>query len=72
MVMLVVRIELDKSKENYQAVMQALAAFDIASAAWEDGQQPQGNMSVSGKTDPNDLGAAVSAAVDRLRRRSGY
>lgn len=65
-----VKIEIDKSKENYQAVLSALEAFDIASASWEDkATEYKVETSLSGKTDPNDLSAAVSAAVDRQQRK---
>lgn len=69
--MLVIKIELDKSKENYQAVVQALEGFDIASVAWEDGVQQAAPSFQSGKTDPADLAANVSAAVDSLRSKGG-
>lgn len=70
--MLIVKIELDKSKENYLAVMNALAEFDIASASWDDGVSPQVDYKVkSGQTDPSDLGAALSAATNFLRSRHG-
>lgn len=65
-----VKIELDKNKENYQAVLAALAEFDIASASWEDALDYKVEASLSGKTDPSDLSAAVSAAVNQQARKS--
>lgn len=70
--MLYVKIDLEKNKENLQAVLAALAEFDIASASWEDSP---GTVDVS--VDPKlraaskggDLGAAVSAALDQAHRR---
>lgn len=68
--MLVIRLELEKSKENYQAVVKALEGFDIASASWEDEVKQAAKSTQSGKTDPGDLAANLSAAVDSLRNNS--
>jgi hypothetical protein len=67
--MLVVRIEIDKSKENYQAVMEALAAFDIASAGWENGQD-KAKPPRSGHTDPSDLSTGLSEAINYLKNQN--
>lgn len=69
---LTVKIEIDKSKENYQAVIKALEAFDIASASWEDeSKAPQVGVDYKIKTasKDGDPAAAVSAAVDRVKQR---
>ncbi len=69
---LTINIELEKSKENYQAVIDALAEFDIASTSWEDASKP-----VEVKADPSvrmdkniDPAGALSQAVDRAKRRA--
>lgn len=66
-----VRIELDKSKENYQAVLAALEAFDIASASWEDRLDHGVEVALSGRTEPSDLTAAVSAAINQHEKKLG-
>lgn len=69
--MLIVKIEIDKSKENYQAIVAALAKFDIASAEWETAQADVLKPEIkSGHTDPSDLGTALSAATEFLRNRN--
>lgn len=68
--MLVVRIEIDKSKENYQAVVAALAEFDIVGAEWQTEATQLKPEIKSGHTDPGDLGTALSAATEFLRNRN--
>lgn len=71
--MLYIKIDIEKNKENLQAVMAALAEFDIISASWEE----PGAVDVS--VDPKlraankggDLSAQVSAALDQAHRRRG-
>ena len=67
---LTVRLEIDKNKENYRAVMDALAEFDIASASWEDRHQEPDKRIRSGQSDPGDLSSAVSAAVTQAQNNS--
>lgn len=66
--MLVVKLELDKSKENYQAVMAALAEFDIASTSWEDGSV---NLDYKSGRTGDDLSSAVSDIISRAARGRG-
>jgi hypothetical protein len=68
--MLNIKIDIEQSKENYQAVVQALADFDIVSASWEGNQDGNHTVTVSGTTDPHDMGKNLSAIVDKLEGRS--
>lgn len=66
---LTVKIEIDKNKENYQAVLKALEEFDIASASWEDDKAPAVKVDQSARMDKNvDPAGALSQAIDRVRR----
>jgi hypothetical protein len=67
--MLVLKIELEQNKENYQAVLKALEEFDILSASWEDASAKP-KVVVTGKTDDGDMAAKLSAALDRSHRRN--
>lgn len=68
--MLVIKIEIEKNTENLQAALKALEAFDIASAAWEDEVKVEQKIDAKLRTgEAGDLGAAVSAAADRMVRR---
>jgi len=69
---LTINIELDKTKENYQAVMDALAEFDIASTSWEDAtKKPEVKVDPSVRMDKNiDPAGSLSQAIDRARRRA--
>jgi hypothetical protein len=64
---MVIKIDLEKSRENYQAVVDALAEFDIVSAAWET-ERTTAPVAQSGKTG-DDLGANLSAAIGRVSKR---
>lgn len=69
--MLVVKIDTEKNKGNYQAVLKALEEFDIISASWETEQDIRVNIDPklkSGATD-GDLGAALSGALNSFIRR---
>lgn len=68
---LTVKIELEKNKESMQAVLTALSDFELSGVSWQDDVQYKTEASLSGKTDPGDLSAAVSAAVDRQQRNMG-
>lgn len=62
---LVVKLELEKNKENYQAVLKALEEFDIASASWEDEVAAQ-QVQVTVPKDSADIGSKLSAAITRI------
>lgn len=65
-----VKIEIEKSKENYQAVVNALSEFDVSSVAWEDESTTEVKVDPSVRMDRNiDIAASVSQAIDRSRRR---
>lgn len=65
--MLVVKIELEKNKESYQAVLKALEGLDILSASWEDESVPvQTQISATAPKGEADLASKVSAAVNRI------
>lgn len=72
---LTVKIEIEKDKDNYQAVVKALEGFDIASVAWEDeSKAPEVavDYKIKSAAKDGDPSATLSAAVDRvMRRRSG-
>lgn len=59
MVTLVVKLSLEQTNENYQAVVDALAAYNILSASWEEPKS-------SGRSG-DDLGSSLSQAIDKLR-----
>jgi len=64
--MLVIKIDAEKNKDNYKAVLAALADFDVVSAAWEtDTPQPTSPDIKSGRSG-DGLSSAVSAAVKLL------
>ena len=70
--MLVVKLDVEKNKENYYDVIERLKDLDIVSVAWEDEVKATGGAR-SGKSDPTDLASTLSAAVNSLRnRQSGY
>ena len=62
--MLVIKIDIEKSKENYQKIIDLLADYDISSAAWETNRP--------GSTRPagDDLGSRLSQAIDKVRPES--
>lgn len=67
--MLVIRLELDKSKENYQAAMKALEDFEILSASWEDEAAPvQTKITATIPKDDGDLGSKLSNALSRINK----
>lgn len=67
--MLTIKLELDKNKENYKAVMEALADFDIVSASWDGvGSEEVKIEAKSGRTGDN-LSEAISAAVNAFGNR---
>lgn len=59
MVTLIVKLGLDQTNENYQAVVDALAPFNILSASWEEPKS-------TGRSG-DDLGNNLSQAIDKLR-----
>lgn len=68
--MLVIRIDIEKNKENYQAVMAALADFDVDSTAWEDVNSQVKVEAKSARTG-DDLSSAISAAINAVGRSRG-
>ena len=67
MVILVVRLEVEKTKENYQAVVDALAEYDVASVGWETDSKPAPKSGQTG----SDLGTNLSEAINRVRSGQG-
>lgn len=63
---LVIKVDIEKNKENYQAVADLLAELDIISMAWED-DASETKPRATGK--PADLASSVSSAVDRMIER---
>jgi hypothetical protein len=65
--MLIIKLDVEKTKENYTAAVAALADFDIASVSWET--DPIVAQQVKGKSSDN-LSDAVSAALKLMERRT--
>lgn len=65
--MLVVKIEVERNKENYKAVMEALADFDVEYAAWEN-PSPDTKIDAKSARTGDDLSSAISAAVNAFGR----
>lgn len=67
---LTVKIEIDKTQENFLAVLKALETFDIASASWEDeSKAPVVKVDQAARMDKSvDPAGALSQAIDRARR----
>lgn len=67
--MLTIKLELDKNKENYQAVLAALSEFDIVSAAWDDVENTETKIAAKSGRSGEDLSSAISAAVNAFGNR---
>jgi len=64
---LVIKIDTEKNKENYNGVLTALSDYDVVSAAWEtDEPAKQAPAEVRSARSGSDLGTAVSAAIKLL------
>lgn len=61
--MLVIRIDAEKNKETFHAVVAALAEFDVIDVAWEKSHRPR-----SAPRSGDDLGAHLSNAINRASR----
>jgi hypothetical protein len=64
--MLVVRIDIEKNKDNFRKIMEALADFNIESTLWEG--EPV-NLEVKSGQTGTDLSSAVSSVINQLGRR---
>jgi hypothetical protein len=69
--MLVIKIDAEKSKENYNAAIGALSNFDVVSAAWETEDAPKvADPQIKSGQSGEGLSSAVSAAVKFLSEQN--
>lgn len=69
--MLVIKIDEEYTPELRDAVMKLIGQFNVVSFSVDDAEQGQYTVDpkLRASSDSEELGAALSAAVDRVRRR---
>lgn len=66
---LVVHIDIEKSKENLQSVVSALADYEVSSVAWEEDKKPSAAPAARSGQTGGDLGSSLSGALKRIDNR---
>jgi len=64
--MLVIKLDLEKNKMNYNAALAALSDFDVASAAWETDEPKVAPPAAKSGQTGSDLSSGLSAAIKFL------